>query len=230
MDYKFIAGTGLFAGVTEEETKTMLECLGAEEKKFPKEYTIYHMGQTIKRMGLLLKGGVNIIRTDIWGNANIIGHILPGDVFAETYACNPNEPMMSDAITTMESSVLFLDVGKVVQTCESCCSHHDRLTRNLLKVMSMKNLNLSQKINHITPKTIRERLLSYLSWEAIKQGKQRIDIPFSRQQLADYLSVDRSALSSELSKMQKEGLLSYKKNHFVLQEIKVDGEYLKLKG
>lgn len=229
MDYKFITKTGLFKGVTEEETRAMLHCLGAGEKKYPKDSTIYHMGQTIRHMGLLLKGGINIVRTDVWGNANILGHILPGEVFAETYACNPNEPMISDVVTTLESTVLFLDVGKVVQTCVSSCSHHERLIRNLLTVLSLKNLNLSQKINHITPKTIRERLLSYLSWEAVKQGKQHIDIPFSRQQLADYLSVDRSALSSELSKMQREGLLSYKKNHFILQEIKVDGEYLKLK-
>ncbi|HAX53556.1 CRP-like cAMP-binding protein [Muricomes intestini] len=228
MDYKFISETELFAGTTQEETKIMLKCLGAEERRYPKDHTIYHMGQTVHRLGLLLEGGVNIVRTDVWGNENIIGHVLPGDVFAETYACNPEEPMMADVMTTLESRVVFLDVGKVIQTCSSSCDHHERLIRNLLVTMSVKNLNLSRKINHITPKTIRERLLSYLSWEAVRQGKMYIDIPFSRQQLADYLSVDRSALSSELSKMQKEGLLSYKKNHFILKEAKTDGMYLKM--
>ncbi len=229
MDYKFIASTGLFSGVTEKETQEMMKCLGAEEKKYPKDYIIYHMGQKVHRMGLLQKGGVNIVRTDVWGNENIIGHIQPGEVFAETYACNPDEPMMADVITTLESEVLFLDVGRVIKTCPSSCRHHERLIRNLLITMSSKNLNLSRKINHITPKTIRERLLSYLSWEAVKQGGMEIDIPFSRQQLADFLSVDRSALSSELSKMQKEGLLTYRKNHFVLLEVRVDDEYFKWK-
>lgn len=226
MDYKFISETELFTGSTQEETRTMLKCLNAEEKRYPKAHTIYHMGQTIHRLGLLLEGGVNIVRTDVWGNENIIGHVLPGDVFAETYACNPDEPMMADVVTTLESRVVFLDMEKVIRTCSPACDHHERLIRNLLITMSLKNLNLSRKINHITPKTIRERLLSYLSWEAVKQGKMCIDIPFTRQQLADYLSVDRSALSSELSKMQKEGLLSYKKNRFILKEARAGGIYL----
>ncbi|CUX40597.1 Crp/Fnr family transcriptional regulator [Clostridium sp. C105KSO13] len=230
MDYKIIIETELFAGASQEETKAMLKCLSAEERSYPKDHTIYHMGQTVHRLGLLIEGGVNIVRTDVWGNENIIGHILPGDVFAETYACNPEEPMMADVVTTMESKVMFLDMGKVIRTCNSTCGYHERLIRNLLITMSVKNLNLSRKINHITPKTIRERLLSYLSWEAVRQGKMHIDIPFSRQQLADYLAVDRSALSSELSKMQKEGLLSYKKNHFILKEAKTDGIYLNLEN
>ena len=124
--------------------------------------------------------------------------------------------MMADVITTMKTTVLFLDVGKVVKSCASSCSHHARLVRNLLMIMASKNLNLAQKINHITPKSIRERLLSYLSSEAVKQGKKEIEVPFNRQQMADYLAVDRSALSNELSKMQRDGLLHYHKNHFIL--------------
>ena len=208
MDYKFIVGTKLFEGVTVEEAKAMLGCLGAQERAYARGEVIYHAGQHIERMGLLLEGGVNIVRPDIWGNENIIGHILPGEVFAETYACSQRAPMMADVITTMKTAVLFLDVGKVVRSCASSCSHHARL--------ASKNLNLAQKINHITPKSIRERLLSYLSSEAVKQGKKEIEVPFNRQQMADYLAVDRSALSNELSKMQRDGLLSYHKNHFIL--------------
>lgn len=216
MDYKFIVGTRLFEGVTVEEAKAMLGCLGAQERAYARGEVIYHAGQHIERMGLLLEGGVNIVRPDIWGNENIIGHILPGEVFAETYACSQRAPMMADVITTMKTTVLFLDVGKVVKSCASSCSHHARLVRNLLMIMAFKNLNLAQKINHITPKSIRERLLSYLSSEAVKQGKKEIEVPFNRQQMADYLAVDRSALSNELSKMQRDGLLSYHKNHFIL--------------
>ena len=216
MDYKFIVGTKLFEGVTVEEAKAMLGCLGAQERAYARGEVIYHAGQHIERMGLLLEGGVNIVRPDIWGNENIIGHILPGEVFAETYACSQRAPMMADVITTMKTAVLFLDVGKVVRSCASSCSHHARLVRNLLMIMASKNLNLAQKINHITPKSIRERLLSYLSSEAVKQGKKEIEVPFNRQQMADYLAVDRSALSNELSKMQRDGLLHYHKNHFIL--------------
>lgn len=218
MDYNFIAGTKLFEGVSVEDAEAMLRCLGAQEKSYSRGEVIYHAGQCIERMGLLLEGGVNIVRPDIWGNENIIGHILPGEVFAETYACSQKAPMMADVIATTKSTVLFLDVGKVIKSCASSCSHHARLVRNLLMIMASKNLNLAQKINHITPKSIRERLLSYLSSEAVKQGKKEIEVPFNRQQMADYLAVDRSALSNELSKMQKDGLLSYHKNHFILRQ------------
>lgn len=216
MDYQFIVGTKLFEGVTVEEAEAMLGCLGAQEKTYARGEVIYHAGQHIGRMGLLLEGGVNIVRPDIWGNENIIGHILPGEVFAENYACSQRAPMMADVMTTAKTTVLFLDVGKVVKSCASSCSHHARLVRNLLMIMASKNLNLAQKINHITPKSIRERLLSYLSSEAVKQGKKEIEVPFNRQQMADYLAVDRSALSNELSKMQRDGLLHYHKNHFIL--------------
>ena len=216
MDYQFIVGTKLFEGVTVEESEAMLGCLGAQEKTYARGEAIYHAGQHIERMGLLLEGGVNIVRPDIWGNEHMIGHILPGEVFAETYACSQRVPMMADVMTTAKTTVLFLDVGKVVKSCASSCSHHARLVRNLLMIMASKNLNLAQKINHITPKSIRERLLSYLSSEAVKQGKKEIEVPFNRQQMADYLAVDRSALSNELSKMQRDGLLHYHKNHFIL--------------
>lgn len=218
MDYKFITQTRLFQGVGEDEAKDMLICLAAQERVYPKDSMIYHTGQVIKRMGLLLSGGVNIVRTDIWGNENIIGHIVPGEVFAETYALSLGRPMMADVVTTADTTVLLLDVARVIKTCASSCSHHDRLIRNLLTIMAYKNLNLAQKINHITPKSIRERLLSYLSAEAVSQGSRDIFIPFNRQQMADYLSVDRSALSKELSKMRTDGLVDYKKNHFILNE------------
>ena len=115
--------------------------------------------------------------------------------------------------------MLFLDVGRVLQVCPGGCPFHSRLLRNLLQVMALKNLNLTRKISHITPRSIRERMLAYLSNEAVRQGTMDFRIPFNRQQLADYLSVDRSALSAELSKMKREGLLDYQKNHFVLHGV-----------
>lgn len=217
MDAQFISETELFEGCSARETEEMLKCLGAQKKTFSKEAMIYHTGEKIQRMGLLLSGGINIVRNDAWGNQNIIGHIAPGEVFAETYACISGEPLLADVIAVKASEVLFLDVWKVMSTCSSSCSHHQRLIHNLVVIMASKNLHLTQKINHITPKTIRERLLSYLSQEAVRQGKESFEIPFNRQQMADYLSVERSALSAELSKMQKDGLLIYRKNHFTLK-------------
>ena len=216
MDYQFIVGTKLFEGVTVEEAGSHAWVPGGTGEDIRTGGGHLPCRAAYRTDGAVLEGGVNIVRPDIWGNENIIGHILPGEVFAETYACSQRAPMMADVMTTAKTTVLFLDVGKVVKSCASSCSHHARLVRNLLMIMASKNLNLAQKINHITPKSIRERLLSYLSSEAVKQGKKEIEVPFNRQQMADYLAVDRSALSNELSKMQRDGLLHYHKNHFIL--------------
>lgn len=206
----------IFEGIAESEIYEVLDCLEAEEKRYQKDEIIYHMGDKVTRMGLILSGSVNISRLDVWGGQYILEHIESGEVFAEVYACVPEEPLMVEVAAAEDVELLFLDGGRMMQTCGEACRHHGQLLRNLLEVMAEKNLNLTRKMNYLTQKSIRERLLSYLSFQAMKQGTYQFEIPFNRQQLADYLSVERSALSGELSKMKKDGLLTYKKNHFVL--------------
>lgn len=217
VDYSFVSNTPLFRGINEQETVSMLNCLGGKIVSYPKEMYVYHTGDHIRAMGLILSGSVNIEKVDVWGNCNIIENIDRGQVFAETYACAPTEPLTVNVVAAESCEILFLDIKKVLQTCPSACDFHSRLVRNLLTVMAGKNLALTRKMNHITPKSIRARLLSYFSYEAIKQGKYTFTIPFNRQQLADYLSVERSALSNELSKMRSDGLLEFQKNTFTLK-------------
>lgn len=218
MDYSFLAKTILFRGTAPDEIKAMLGCLGAEQKQFKKGGIIYHAGDTVQAMGLVLSGSVNIENDDLWGNKSILNHIPAGQIFAETYACIPGEPLMVSVMAAEATEVLFLKSERILKTCPSTCGHHTKLIRNLLSVMAQKNLNLSRRITHTSSKTIRGRLVSYLSYEAAKQGSYRILVPFNRQQLAEYLGVDRSAMSNELSKMQKDGLLEVEKNLFYLKE------------
>lgn len=218
MNYIFLTKTMLFRGCTAEEVESMLQCLGAESKTFAKGEVIYHAGDAVTAMGLVLSGSVNIENDDVWGNKSILGNVSPGQVFAETYACVPGEPMMVNVVAAEAAEVLFLHTSRLLQTCPSACTFHSKLIRNLLTVMAQKNLNLSRRIFHTSSKSIRGRLLSYLSFEAMQQGSYSFTVPFNRQQLADYLGVDRSALSNELSKMQREGLLHYEKNTFQLRE------------
>lgn len=218
IDYLFLSNTLLFQGTSPEEVKAMLNCLQAEQKTYQKGDMIYRMGDAVPAMGLVLSGSVSIENDDIWGNKSILDTAFPGQVFAETYACVPSEPMMVSVVASEKTEVLFLNVGRILQVCSNHCSHHNKIIHNLLSVSARKNLNLSRRIFHTSAKSIRGRLLSYLSYQAIKNGRREFDIPFSRQQLADYLSVDRSALSNELSKMQKEGLLKTERNHFTLLE------------
>ncbi|NLV87326.1 MAG: Crp/Fnr family transcriptional regulator [Clostridiales bacterium] len=218
MNYNLLVKTELFRGISEDEAEAMIKCLQARHKSFNKGEFIYRAGDIADSMGLVISGGVNIENDDIWGNKSIINHAGRGQVFAETYACVPNQAMMVNVVAAEQTEVLFLNTEKMLKTCPSSCSFHARLIRNLLSVTALKNMHLSRRIFHTTPKTIRGKLLSYLSDQAMQQGKYKFTIPFDRQQLADYLGVDRSAMSNELGKMKREGLLDFTKNSFQLLE------------
>lgn len=217
MDTHFLSNTNLFRGTTPEEVESMLSCLMTEQKTYRKGEVIYRAGDVAYKIGMVLSGSVSVEHDDLWGNKSILDKVGPGRIFAETYACAPGEPLMVTVVAAENTSVLFLDVSRTLQTCSSACDHHGKLIRNLLTISSIKNLTLSRRIFHTSAKSIRGRLLSYLSFQATHEGSREFDIPFNRQQLADYLSVDRSALSNELGKMQREGLITVHKNHFCIK-------------
>ena len=217
MDFNFLSKTVLFRGMTGTDIENMLDRLGAKQRHFSKGDIIFQAGDVIRSLGLVLSGHVNIENDDIWGNKSILDNIGPGQVFAETYACIPGEPMMVSVVASEAVDVLFLNVGQGIQNSSGENPGWGRLIQNLLAVSAQKNLNLSRRIFHTSPKSIRGRLLSYLSYQAARQRSLQFTIPFNRQQLADYLSVDRSAMSNELSKMQREGLLTVNRNYFVLK-------------
>lgn len=218
MDFEFLTKTVLFWGMTAEAVRTVLAECKARKKRYEKGGIVYRAGDTIQEMGLILSGRVNIESDDMWGNRSVLDSVGPGQVFAETYACIPGEPLMVSTVAAEGSEILFLHAGHLFQTACRVGRHGEELIRNLLSVTARKNLTLSRRIFHTSPKSIRGRLLSYLSYEAARQKSREFTIPFDRQQLADYLSVDRSALSHELGKMQKDGLLRTQRNYFLLLE------------
>ena len=217
MDIHLLAGTMLFQGIREHEIEAMLTCLSAEERTYGKDAYIYRAGDVTGRLGVVMEGAVNIIKDDVWGNRKIIENIGGGQIFGETYACLKGEPLMVDVQASERSRILFMDVNRILTTCSSSCDFHNRLIRSLMYVLAGKNLMLTRKMDIITPKSLRERVMVYLSQESVKQGSRTITVPFNRQQMADYLSVDRSALSAELSRMQRDGVISYEKNRFTIQ-------------
>ncbi|MGI6717122.1 MAG: Crp/Fnr family transcriptional regulator [Eubacteriales bacterium] len=216
MNYFFLSNTPLFHGIKENEIAHVLSCLGAREKSYRKNETIFRAGQIVHEFGLVESGSVNIIVNFYWGSSNIFGHIKKGEIFAENYAAIPGKELTSDVVAAEDSVILFLDFRNLLTTCHHSCGFHHRLIHNLLSISAHKSLNLTSRMMHTAPKTLRERLLSYLSEQAMINGSTHFTIPFDRQQLADYLGVDRSAMSNELSKMQKEGLIAFKKNEFTL--------------
>ena len=217
MNFSFLIKTPLFAGTAEDEIQSMLSCLEARTALYEKGELIFRAGETVDCLGLVLDGSVCIESDDVWGNRSVLGYVGVGEIFAETYACIPGKPMLVNAAAAERTEVLFLNAGKLLQECPHSCACHNRLIRNLLQISAGKNLSLSRKILHTSSKTIRGRLLSYFSEQAVQNGSLRFSIPFNRQQLADYLGVDRSAMCGELSRMQKEGLLKYRKSDFELR-------------
>lgn len=209
--------SGIFSGISEEETEKMLHCLEVRPETFQKDEYILLAGDRVEAFGLVITGKVLIIQEDFWGNRNILAAVGAGHCFAETFACSPGAVLNVSVMAQTNVQVLFLNVKRILTTCPSTCSHHSRMIRNLLSELAEKNLRLNEKITHLGQRSRRAKILSYLSAEVQRHGSAEFDIAFSRQQLADYLSVDRSGLSLELSRMQEEGLLEYRKNHFVLK-------------
>ena len=206
MNTFFLSNTPLFHGISESEISELLSCLGAKERKYKKDEIIIRAGSSVSEIGLVESGSVNIVVNFYWGNSHIFGHVGKGQVFAENYAAIPGK----------ETEVLFLSMRNMLTTCPRGCAFHARIIQNMLRISAQKNLNLSSRMMHTASKSLRERLLSYLSEQALEHRSSRFTIPFDRQQLADYLAVDRSAMSNELSKMQKDGLITYHKNEFTL--------------
>lgn len=208
--------TRLFSGISEGEIEAMLNCLSAVKRSYPKGSYIFRQGTCISSAALLLEGSIHIQKEDYWGNLSILNEISEGELFGEVYACLGNEELLNHAVAVKNSEVLFLDINRILTTCPSACPFHSRLIQNLLSVMAVKNKALTQKLEHMSRRTTREKLLSYLSEQSMKAGSPSFEIPFNRQQLADFLSVDRSAMSNELCKMRDEGILAFERNHFEL--------------
>lgn len=215
MENKNLTKIALMQGLNEQEISLILNCLQAKIKKYEKGETIFQEGEKIEEIGIIFSGTVTVQRNDYWGNRSIVALLGEMDVFGETFACL-NQSSDVQVIAEESSEILFLQVNRVLTTCSSSCQFHNRLIRNLLGICAKKNYQMNVKVDILSQKTTREKLLTFLSRQAIYLGKQQFEIPFNRQQLADYLSVDRSAMTVELGKLKKEGIIDFQKNVFTL--------------
>lgn len=206
----------LFQGLTENEMIEVINCFGAKKESFHRDEFILHQGDKAKGIGLVVSGSVLIIKEDFLGNRDILTEIISGEIFDEVYAMLEDEHQSISAIAASDADVAFFAPEKLTGICANHCKFHNVIIKNMVKVMARKNLMLTRKMEHLSKKSIREKLISYLSEQSSRQGTTKITIPFDRQQLADYLAVERSALSRELSKMRDDGLITYHKNQFVL--------------
>lgn len=208
--------TQLFSGVGEDEIVTMLNCLQAKMGHYQKSEYVFRQGEYLNCISVLVEGELHIQSDDYWGHHSIVNVVDVGGMFGESYVAPDSGVLLNDVVATKESVVIFLDVSRILTVCSSACKFHSMVVQNLFFAISEQNRKLMQKLSHMSNRSTREKLMSYLSTEAKKQKSTVFHIPFNRQQLADYLSVDRSAMSNELCKMRDEGLLCFEKNKFWL--------------
>ncbi len=211
-----LRNTKMFAGLNDDEINSMLSCLDAKLYHYQKGAFVLREGEHLNNITILAKGSLHIQKNDYWGNRSILDQIAVGEMFGEAYIAPESGPLLNDVVAIEDSTVIFFNVKRVITTCSSACRFHAMVVQNLFFAISDKNRKLVQKLGHISKRSTREKLISYLSEEAKRQKSANFVIPFNRQQLADYLFVDRSAMSNELCKMRDEGLIEFKKNYFNL--------------
>ena len=215
---EILLASPLFRGITGEELERLLPCLGGGARSYSAGAAILPAGTPAGQMGLVLSGRVQVAREEFSGHRSLLAELEPGELFAETFACAPALPggLPVTVLAAEDCAVLLLDLHRVAETCPTSCPFHARLVRNLLGVLAGKNLALNRRMVHLSRRSTREKLLSYLSEQAAMAGGTEFSIPFDRQGLADYLCVERSAMSAVLSRLRAEGVLETRRNRFKL--------------
>lgn len=206
----------LFDGIRTEDLAAMMGCIGGKTASVAKGQPVYREGDPATHVGMVLSGAVQLVREDYYGNRSIVAHIGPGELFGETYACAGIAALPISIVADEDSVVLLMDCRRITTTCSSACAFHNRIIFNLLRLVATKNLVYDQKIQVTSKRTTREKLMAYLLNQAKLQGSNSFAIPYDRQELADYLEVDRSGLSVEISKLRKEKVLESDKCNFKL--------------
>ena len=204
----------LFAGIRNEEMEGMLGCIGYHVKSYEKGEIIAFEAETINHVGVVLKGSVDMIKEDVWGNRTMLLRSYVEDVFGETFACGEDSLSVVTFVAAEDTKVMFLSFCRVMHTCTHACVFHQTLIENMVRVIARKNRELMRKIEVVSKKTLREKILAYLSIQSQTQGTSRFTIPLGRGEWAEYLCADRSALTRELVKMKDEGLIDYQRNSF----------------
>ena len=206
----------LFDGIRMEDLSAMMGCIGGYIRSVSNGQLVMQEGDPATHVGMVLSGAVHLVREDYYGNRSIVARIGPSELFGETYACAGIQALPVSVVADEDSTVLLMDCRRITVSCSSACAFHSRIIFNLLRLVAEKNLVFDQKIQITSKRSTREKLMAYLMNQAKLQGNNHFAIPYDRQELADYLEVDRSGLSAEISKLRKEGILESERKNFTL--------------
>ena len=214
--FDILRSCALFSGMQNDEVASMLSCLNGRVMTAGREQVIFQEGDPADFVGIVLQGTVRILIEDLCGNRTVVGQAEEGEVFGEAFSCAGVQRLPVSVVAVQPGKILLLDLRRVLTVCSNSCAFHNRLVQNLVRVLAERSLQLNQRLNVAFRRTTREKLMAYLLSEAKARGSNQFAIPFDRQELADYLGVDRSAMSAELSRMQKDGLLETHRSWFKL--------------
>ena len=207
----------LFFGIRQEDMGAMLSCLGAKQKSFSKGEIILGEGAPAELIGVVLSGMVQVVREDYFGNRSMMAKLGPAEMFAEAFALAGVEGMPVNVVAAENCEVMLIDVSRISRPCAKACGFHQQMIYNLMRILALKNLACNQKIEVVSRRSTREKLMAYLLLQAKRAKKSTFLIPFDRQELADYLEVDRSGLSTEIGKLRREGVIDCEKNRFTIK-------------
>jgi len=206
----------LFQGIDRDDLVSMLDCLGAQVRHFSRRETILAEGDSVRYIGVVLSGSAQIAQVDYFGNRSILGGVGPGELFGESFACAGVEFLPVDVVAGERTQIMLIDCRRIIRTCGSACGFHQQMIYNLMKAAAMKNLAFQQKLQITAKRTTREKLMAFLLLQAKRSNSRCFDISYDRQELADYLAVDRSGLSAEIGKLRREGGIRSRRSHFEL--------------
>lgn len=214
--YNILKSCPLFRGISEDNFKAILNCLGARIETFEKDEAILSEGDPAKYLGIIISGEAQIVRIDYFGNRSIIAYVDPPQIFGESFAYSGTEFLPVSVIASARTRAMLIDARRITMTCPNACSFHNQLIFNLLKAVADKNIIYNQKLEITSKRSTREKLMTYLHQQAKKNRSNHFIIPYDRQELADYLEVERSGLSAEISKLRAEGVILCRKSEFTL--------------
>ena len=219
MNFEKIKNNAMFKDIKDDDIKKILNCFCAYEKKYLKGEIIISEGEIAEKIGLITRGTIHLIREDYDGNRTIITKLSENDLFAEAFAFAPCKRVLPISVyAETDCSVMFLDYKKITSTCSVSCQCHVKFIENMLSLIAEKNIMLNRRLGHLSKRTTKEKLMSYLSEQAALSGKRSFSIPFNRQQLADYLCVERSAMSAVLSELKRSGVIIFEKSKFTFPD------------
>ena len=211
---KILEKVPLFSGMKATDIENILECLDSKEKIYGKHQWIIQAGDEVPALGIVITGRVQVVREDVFGNRMLVAGLGPAEIFAETLACAGVNSSPLSVYANEDTTILWLYIKRLVCTCSASCDYHSLLIENLLQLLAKKNLYLNNKMELLSKRTIRDKIMTFLLSEAREQNATSFEIALNRNEMAEYLCIDRSAMSRELSKLRKEGIIEYRKNHF----------------